>query len=169
MVIGTLFPRDRPGRLGVEALVEETGRVLDHPIEVLSFDGRCSAEAAAHAARRLATVPPEGHAVVGVVGETCPEAEITAARILDESGITFVSVISPSDVPRSVRFYLGLAGSDSEEGTPGLSGPERAAFRAARLIREAVARVAIRAGGELLVPRTQLRDELLLAGLRPAP
>jgi receptor family ligand binding protein len=168
LVIGTLFPEDRPGRVGVEALVEAEGALRDHPLEIASFDGRCSAEAAAHAARELATQPPEGYAVVGVIGEACPEAEITAARILDESGIVFVSVIAPSDVPRSVGFYLEGPARSAAVGPPELSATDRAAFTVARNIREAVARVAVRAGDQLLVPRTQLRNELLGAGLTRA-
>jgi hypothetical protein len=167
LVIGTLFPTDRPGRSGVEALVEAAGPILGRSIRVLAFDGRCSAEAAAHAAREFATGPPEGQAVVGVVGESCPEAEITAARILDKSGIAFVSILSPSDVPATVAFHLGWAGP--AEAPAGLSGADRTAFAVARVLRAAVARVAVRAGEEVLVPRTRLRDALLEAGLRPAP
>lgn len=171
--IGVLFPEGEPGRTGVEELVRTRGQVLDHRLEVVSFDGSCSAEAAATAAREFATQPREGPAVVAVVGESCPEAETTAARILDDSGITFVSVITPSDVPDTVSFHLGWADQPVADGGsgqgPGLAGADRAAFEAAGTILSAVARVAVDHGDELLVPRTQLRDALLEAGLTRAP
>jgi hypothetical protein len=161
MGVGTLFPEGDPGREGVEALVRSREEVLDHRLEMVPFDGECSAHAAARAAREFATQPREGPAVVAVVGESCPEAETTAARILDDSGITFVSVVEPSDVPRTVAFHLGWAGSASS--------PDRAAFDVTRTILQAVARVAVEEGGDLLVPRTQLRDALLELGLSRAP
>ncbi len=167
MGVGTLFPEGDPGRDGVEALVRSRGEVLDHRLELVSFDGGCSAQAAASAAREFATQPREGPAVVAVVGESCPEAETTAARILDDSGITFVSVLDPSDVPGTVAFHLGWAASTSSD--PTLTHTDRAAFDLTRTILNAVARVAVQDGGDLLVPRTQLRDALLEAGLTRAP
>lgn len=170
--IGTLFPEDRPGVAGVEALVRSRGEVLDRRLEVVSFDGACSAQAAARAAREFATLPPQGPGVVAVVGESCPEAETTMARILDDSGITFVSVVTPSDVPRTVTFHLGWAGGAAGGTSPGgpiLDRADRAAFGAAREILSAVARVGVEDGPDLLVPRTGLRDALLEAGLTRAP
>jgi hypothetical protein len=169
LVIGALFPEGAPGRAGVDALVQETGRVRGRPLEVLSFDGRCSVETAAHAARELATPPPEGHAVVGVVGEMCPQAEVTVARILNDSGIVFVSVRTASDVPATVRFYLESPAGAGGAGPVGLGSTDRAAFAAVSAIRVAAAGVAVRAEGELLVPRTRLRDRLIRAGMTPAP
>lgn len=171
--IGVLFPEGKPGRAGVEELVRSRGEVLGHRLEMVSFDGRCSAEAAAAAAREFATQPREGPSVVAVAGESCPEAETTAARILDDSGITFVSILTPSDVPATVSFHLGWVDRAAADGGPGegpsLSGTDRAAFEAAGAILSAVARVAVEDGEELLVPRTQLRDALLEAGLTRAP
>jgi hypothetical protein len=169
MGLGVLFPEGEPGRSGVEELVRSREQLLDHRLEVVSFDGRCSAEGAATAAREFATQPKEGPAVVAVVGESCPEAEITAARILDDSGITLVSVLTPSDVPRTVSFHLGWADPRVADGSSELRGTDRAAFEVARTILSAVARVAVEDGEELLVPRTQLRDALLEAGLTRAP
>lgn len=169
LVIGALFPEGAPGRAGVDALVQETGRVRGRPLEVLSFDGRCSVETAAHAARELATPPPEGHAVVGVVGEMCPQAEVTVARILNDSGIVFVSVRTASDVPATVRFYLESPAGAGGAGPVGLGSTDRAAFAAVSAIRVAAAGVTVRAEGELLVPRTRLRDRLIRAGMTPAP
>jgi hypothetical protein len=169
MGLGVLFPEGKPGRSGIEELVRSREQVLGHRLEMVTFDGRCSAEEAATAAREFAAQPKEGPAVVAVVGESCPEAEVTAARILDDSGITLVSILTPSDVPHTVSFHLGWAGRAVADGGSGPSGTDRAAFEAARTILSAVSRVAVEDGDVLLIPRSQLRDALLEAGLTRAP
>jgi hypothetical protein len=155
--IGILFPGHLAGE--VQAALHPLGDVNGRSLRVLSFDGRCSAKAAAEAAREFATDPPDGPPVVAVLGETCPAAEIPVAQILSDSGITFISVLEAAYPPGSVGYYLaGSPGNTVEEG----------AFTAAEAVVRSAERAALEHDGDLLIPRTQLRDALLAAGLSPA-
>jgi hypothetical protein len=173
--VGALFPTHAAGRSVVAAARPPAGSVLGHAFHVVHLDGGCSAETAAAAAREFATDPPDGPPVVAVVGEACPGAEIPAAQILDDSGITFVSALDPAEVPGGASFYLagpGVTGSEPDAvatdvpADPAVTAP--AARAAIEVLLDAVQRVAVAHEGDLLVPRTQLRDALLEAGLSPA-
>jgi hypothetical protein len=157
--IGSLFPDDLSGDRGVQAALSLSGEVRGRSLKVLSFDGRCSAEAATEAAREFASDPPGEPPVVAVLGETCAAAEIPVAQILSDSGITFISVLEAADPPGPVSYYLA--------GSPGTS-VEEAAFTAAEAVVRSAERVAVEHNGDLLIPRTQLRDALVAAGLSPA-
>jgi hypothetical protein len=166
--IGALFP---DGRSVVAAARPFAGSVMDRALHVVDLDGGCSAETAAEAAREFATDPPDGPPVVAVVGEACAAAEIPVAQILSDSGITFVSVRDPSEVPGGARFYLAGPGVGDE---PDLveadlqPGTEQAAQRALAAVLAAIQQVALDHEEDLLIPRTQLRDALLQGGLSPA-
>jgi hypothetical protein len=173
--VGALFPTDGAGRSVVAAARPSAEIVLGHTVHVVHLDGGCSAETAAEAAREFATDPPDGPPVVAVVGGACPAAEIPAAQILSDSGITFVAALEPAEVPGGASFYLAGPGVDRSEpdavspdvpGDIAVAGPATRAAVAAVL--DALQRVAVAHEGDLLVPRTQLRDALLEAGLSPA-
>lgn len=177
IVIGALFPSEEEGGFGVQAALLSRGRMLGHRLQPVSLDGRCSTEGAAEAARDFATEPSDGPPVVAVVGETCSQAEIPVAQILDDWGITFISAVEAAHVPVPVEYYLagpgpGEPGSRSVVAnldTPGTLGrTELAAFRATDAVLDALGRVAVEDEGVLLVPRAQLRDALIEAGLSPA-
>ncbi len=174
VLVGALFPPGEPGLLGVRASLQARQTLRGHRLQVYSFPGRCSAEDAAEAAREFASDPPDEPPTVAVVAEACDAAEITAARILQDSGITLVSAAQPADPPVPARFYLvGPGGSGSRtvtvDGTSReLGATELAAFRAAEAVLDAAWAVAVEHDGNLLIPRTQLRDALLDAGLTRA-
>jgi hypothetical protein len=151
--IGSLFQEGPAGDEGVQAALSTPPEVQGRSLRVLSFDGRCSAEAATRAAREFATDPPDGPPVVAVLADACAVAEIPVAQILSDSGITFISVREPSDPPGSAPYYL--------------SGSGRALEETAQTLVRSVAQVAVVDRGDLLIPRTQLRDALVAAGLTP--
>jgi hypothetical protein len=153
MQIGSLFPDGLSGDSGVRAALSPLGEVQARPVRVLSFDGRCSAEAAAEAAREFASDPSDAPPVVAVLGETCPAAEIPVAQILSDSGITFISAMEPADPPGSAPYYLSGSGWSLDA--------------TAQVVMRSAAQVAVERGGDLLIPRTQLRDALVAQGLSP--
>jgi hypothetical protein len=115
---------------------------------------------AAAGARELATDSPDEPPVVAVVAETCARALTTAVQILSDSGVTLVS---------GSGFPVGLpegAGHPSFYLVP--RPPPRGAVIAAGAVLGAAESLA-RTGpdGDLLVPRTQLRDTLLESGFIP--
>lgn len=119
------------------------------PVIVHELPVGCSVEAAAAAAREIATDPPDAPPFLAAVSATCPAAGIPLAQILDDSGIALVVAGEPPPVPAAVGFTL--VGAE----LPG----------AASLILEVAGRVAFLDSGAILVPRTPLRDGLLEAGL----
>jgi hypothetical protein len=173
--VGALFPADDPSQFAAVAARFESDPLLGHPLHIVDRDGPCSAEATAEAAREFATDPPDGPPVIAVVGETCPAAEIPVAQILNDSGITFVSALEPAQVPGGAPFYLTGPGADIDEpgvvdldDSGGLEPAEVAAYTATLAVIDAIRQVAAEHEGDLLVPRTELRDALLEAGLSPA-
>jgi hypothetical protein len=170
--IGVLFPAEEPGRFGAVAAFLSRQTLRGHPVQVASFDGRCSTEAATEAARELATDPPDGPPVVAVVGDLCDEAEIPVVQILDDSGITFVTALDPG-APAPVRLDRYLLAPMAPPGGVHLDTPrplgeaELAAIAATRAILEVADEVAVDREGTLLIPRTPLRDGLVAEGLEP--
>ncbi|MGH2766508.1 MAG: hypothetical protein ACRDKA_11455 [Actinomycetota bacterium] len=162
--VGALFPDDSEGLSGVSAAVRSRGTLLGRPLRVVPFDLSCSVRETAEAGREFATDPPDGPPVLAVITETCSAAEIPLAQILDDSGITLISTLHPAETPAPLPFYLAGVGSAAEIAEP----IEPAAAAAAETVLDVVERVAVEHEGDLLVPRTQLRDGLLEAGLTPA-
>jgi hypothetical protein len=139
------------GDQGLSATVPAT--VLGRPVRVLSFEVGCSVEEAAQAARDVATDPPDGPPFLAAISATCPQATVPVAQILDDSGITLLSTGDPAPPPLPLGFAL--------------EGLEPAS--AAEAVLEVASRVAVGHEGDLLVPRTPLRDGLLAEGLAPVP
>ncbi len=179
VVVGALFPEaDEPARRAVELAVELHGELAGRPVEVLAFGDGCQAKPAAEAARLLATDAPDEPPVIGVVGATCTPTAVTAGQILGDSGITVLSPTGP-DVPAPVGdlpFYLRLPPLDPQRTDAfetayvhryGDAPDEavRAGVATEALLAAAAPLVAPGPEGELLIPRTHLRDALLRAGL----
>jgi ABC-type branched-subunit amino acid transport system substrate-binding protein len=159
IVIGALFPTvEGPGVRGVREAVDlRGGRLLGRRLEVLAFGTGCTPDGGAQGARELATDAPDEPPVVGVVGGTCVPAATPAAQILSDSGVTLASPAG-TDIPPtagSPRYYLRF-----------VEGGANAPARVAELVLDAVERLAV-AGhdGEVLVPRTPVRDVLVAEGL----
>jgi hypothetical protein len=123
--------------------------VLGRPVRVLWFEVGCSVEEAARAARDIATDPPDGPPFLAAIAAICPQAAVPIAQILDDSGISLLAAEHPAPLPGRVGFAL--------------EGMEPHA--SAMLVLEVAARVAVEHEGDLLVPRTPLRDGLLAGGL----
>jgi hypothetical protein len=177
VIIGVLSSR-RDVRRAVRVVVDlRDHRIGARPLGVLAWDDRCTPEGGAQSARELATDSPDEPPVIGVVGETCPRAITPAAQILSDSGVTLVSLSAP-DLPATAgrpRYYLGLgqgpasppqgfeAAYGGRYGPPSVQATQAAA--AADVMVGAAQSLARRdAEGTLLVPRTPLRDALLVAG-----
>jgi hypothetical protein len=139
----------------VGAVLEARGEtLLGLQVVIAHRGGGCTAESGAEAARELTDPPADTPHVVGSVGVACPPAMTPAAQILSDSGQVLVAA---SDAPLpgpagDPGFYLGAEGAGA----------------AAEAILEAVGAVALWNGDNLLIPRTDLRDALLEAGLTPA-
>ncbi|MGH2655317.1 MAG: hypothetical protein ACRDIZ_01225 [Actinomycetota bacterium] len=127
--------------------------VLGRPVRVLTFEVGCSVEEAARAARDIATDPPDDPPVLAAIVAACPRAAVPVAQILDDSGISMLATGDPMSPPVPVGFAL--------------EGLDPAA--AVEAILEVAAEVAVKRQGDLLVPRTGLRDGLLAEGLAPVP
>jgi branched-chain amino acid transport system substrate-binding protein len=102
-------------------LEQRNGRFLNHPVELVFADERCSPEGGAIAALRLVADP----AVIGIWGTTCSGAAVTAARIMSEAGLVMVSPSNTAtdltlpDTPEGARWWPGYfrtAWNDSELG-----------------------------------------------------
>jgi branched-chain amino acid transport system substrate-binding protein len=80
---------------GVEIAVADTGKLLNHPIELVKADDQCDAKAGEAAAAQLAA----DKQIVGVIGATCSSASVPAAKVLTEAGMV---LISPSSTAPSL-------------------------------------------------------------------
>lgn len=80
---------------GVEIAIADQGRLLGRNIELVQADDQCDAGAGEEAARRLAADPK----IIGVIGATCSNASLPAAKILSEAGMV---LISPSSTAPSL-------------------------------------------------------------------
>jgi hypothetical protein len=151
----TVGPGGAEAMTEVGAAVQARGEVLlGHRVVVSRRGGGCTAEAGAEAARDLTDPPADAPPVVGSVGVACPRAMIPAAQILSDTGQVLVAASDTPlpDTAGAPAFYLDAEGAGA----------------AAQAILDAVGDVAVRNGGNLLIPRTDLRDALLDAGLSPA-
>ena len=179
VVLGGLFPAsDGPAGRAVELAAELHGPFRGRPLEVVVYADACGVETAAEGARELATDAPTEPPVVAVVGATCRPAAIPAAQILSDSGISLVSPVGP-ELPATVEtpeFYLRLPPLDPRRTSAFETAyshhygpaPDEAirAGAAAELVLAAAEEVAtVGPDGDVLIPRTHLRDELLRSGL----
>ena len=177
VVIGVLSSRDDVRR-AVQLVAELRGnRFAGRSLRVAAWDDRCTPEGGAEGARELATDSPDEPPVVAVVGETCGRAITPAAQILSDSGITLASV-SATRLPATAgrpRYYLGLGPAPTarlqtfEAAYTQRYGPPSAQAARAALAADTVVATSeslARQGSEgtLLVPRTPLRDALLVSG-----
>ncbi len=80
---------------GVEIAIADKGKLLGHHIELVKADDQCEAKAGEEAARTLAADPK----IVGVIGATCSNASLPAAKILSDAGLV---LISPSSTAPSL-------------------------------------------------------------------
>ncbi len=177
VLVGALFPAGEPGLLGVRAALQARRSLLGHRLQAYVFDGRCSTESSAEAAREFASDPPDEPPTLAAIAEACGLVEITAARILADSGITFVSAAQPPELPVPIPFFLAGSAGDAagepvevevNDSSHQLIATDLAAFRAAEAVLDAAEAVAVEHEGDLLIPRTQLRDALLREGLSAA-
>ena len=80
---------------GVEIALAENGKLLGHNIELVKEDDRCDEKVGGEAAARLAADPQ----LIGVIGTTCSNAAVPAAKALTEAGLV---LISPSSTAPSL-------------------------------------------------------------------
>lgn len=89
----------------VELAVEDRGRqLLDHPVELVSADGKCSGEGGTTAVLQV-TADPQ---VVGIVGPSCSGEAVTAMEIMSEAGLVMISGSSTAPSLTSVGGRQGL-------------------------------------------------------------
>lgn len=154
IVIGALFPQaNGPEAQALRQAVEQHGAIDGRPVEVASWGSGCTPEGATNGTRELATDPPDGPPVVAVIGGSCRKAAVPAAQIFSDSGITLLlprSVSVPDTVgptPYALRVMPG-------------TGPPSIVDTAELVLRTAADLSIDGEDGELLIPRTPLRDAL---------
>lgn len=158
VVIGVLVATDADATQSLrEEVADALGShpmILGHPVSVDFRDVGCSTEEAAEAARELGSDPPDEPPSALVVADACSAAAIPVAQILSDSSVTLVTLHEVPEVPTDPEYHLSAAGLDD----------------AALLDRvlEAIERVAVRDGDNLLIPRRLLRDQLIAEGFSPA-
>jgi len=108
---------------GVEMAVEDAGassggRILGHPIELVSQDSQCTEAGGERAALQLAADPK----IVAVVGPGCSSAARAAIPVICQANIPLISPSSTApeltapDRPPSYHCYLRTAQSDLVQG-----------------------------------------------------
>jgi hypothetical protein len=154
IVLGTLFAEDNGTEArAVRQAVEQHGTIDGRPVEVASWGTGCTPEGATNGVRELATDPPDGPPVVAVIGDSCPEAAIPAAQILSDSGITLLlpTSVSVPDTVGPTRYTLRVMPNTDPTSI----------VQAAELILRTATDLSIDGDdGQLLIPRTPLRDAL---------
>ena len=175
IVIGLLDAEDPPGAWPLREVQQQLPRTIEgHPIRLDARNPGCSAEAVAEDVRELASDPPDEPPAVLVVASGCHAAAVPMAQLLSDSGVTLVMLNEVDTIPTAPRYHLvarSLELSAPPVGTQAIGIAshlrELVAEHLAATLREtiqAIQSVMIRDGHELLVPRTALRDALLLAG-----
>jgi branched-chain amino acid transport system substrate-binding protein len=91
------------------ALEDRGGRLLGHPGEAVSADGKCSGEGGTTAALKI-TADPQ---ILGIVGPTCSGEAVTAMKVVSEAGLV---MISGSCTAPSLTSVGGRRGSDWQPG-----------------------------------------------------
>lgn len=92
--IGTLLTMSGPNQSygidaerGIEIAIADTGNLLGHKVELIKEDDQCDEKAGEAAAQKLAADPQ----IIGVIGATCSDASIAAAKVLTDAGTVLVS------------------------------------------------------------------------------
>lgn len=80
---------------GVEIAITDKGKLLGHNIELVKEDDQCDEKAGGEAATRLTA----DKQIIGVIGATCSNAALPAAKILSDAGMV---LISPSSTAPSL-------------------------------------------------------------------
>jgi branched-chain amino acid transport system substrate-binding protein len=91
------------------ALDSRSGRLLGHPVELVSADGKCSREGGTTAALQVAADPQ----IVAIVGPSCSGEAVTAGEIVSKAGLV---MISGSATAPSLTAVGGEQGSDWQPG-----------------------------------------------------
>jgi hypothetical protein len=155
VVLGALLPETNgPGARALRQVVERRGGTfLGRPLEIASWGSGCTPKGATNGVRELASDPPDGPPVIAVIGGACQEAAVPAAQILSDSGITLLLPESVAIPPTAgpTRYALRTMAADGPSSIAG----------AAELVLVAAAELALKGDeGEVLIPRTPLRDAL---------
>ncbi|HEV3475468.1 MAG TPA: hypothetical protein VG602_08890 [Actinomycetota bacterium] len=158
LVLGVLLPETNgPGVEAIRQVVQRyQGSIRGRPVEVESFGSGCTPEGATNGVRELATDEPDGPPVIAVIGGACPEAAVPAAQILSDSGITLVLPTSVDIPPTAGPTRYALRAIPDGE-------PSSIAAVADRILRTAGELAIAAQDGEVLIPRTPLRDALARA------
>lgn len=94
----------------IQLAVSDAGNALmDHPIQLMVEDERCSQEGGANAALRIVADPT----VIAILGTNCSGAAITASRIMSEAGLV---MISSANTAPSLTSIAGKQGDDWHPG-----------------------------------------------------
>ena len=138
----------------------------------------CDAEAASQDMRELVSDPPDEPPAAAVLSAVCPEAAVPMAQILGDTGTTLVALNEVPPVPTGPLYHLVAPELDLPTETSGLQGigvashlRQLVASRVGGVLERVagvIARMVIRDGGRLLIPRTALRDALVREGFPPA-
>jgi len=101
---------------GIEIAVNERGKLLDHPIEIVGEDSLCSAEGGQTAVTKLVSDP----SLLGIVGPNCSSAGVPASKIAADANVVMVS---PSNTAPSLthpdshqKTYLRSCHNDNVQG-----------------------------------------------------
>jgi hypothetical protein len=163
-----------------EAIPESVTGMLpgEHPVRIDLLRPRCSAEAAAHDVRELASDPPEEPPAALVIAAACDDAAVPMAQILSDREIPLVMLSPVAPIPTDPGYLLVAPQLDLQVQAAGLQGVGIVSHLADLLTRHvtqvlddslaAIERVVILDGHELLIPRARLRDQLIDAGFSPA-
>ena len=162
VVIGAMFPAAEGHEVQAlrEVIRRREGTFLGRPLRLAPWGTGCTPEGGTEAARELATDLPDGPPVVAAIGGGCPGAAVPAAQILSDSGITLLLPESFTVPPTAgpARYTLAVIPTAAAESIAG----------AAELILSAAADLALEGeDGELMIPRTPLRDAVAQAAGRP--
>lgn len=89
----------------IQLAVNDAGNTLmDHPIQLMVEDERCSQEGGANAALRIVADP----GVVAILGTNCSGAAITASRIMSDKGLVMISSANTAPSLTSVGGKQGV-------------------------------------------------------------
>ncbi len=157
---------------------QSSSSIHGHQVQLHLRRPGCSAEAAAQDVRELASDPPDEPPAVLVIAAACDEAAVPMAQLLSDSGVTLLTLVEVRPVPTSPAYHLVAPEIDLEGQAAGVQ-PIGIASHLRDLIVEHVAgiledavdaieRLAIVDGEQMLVPRTPLRDALIGEGYRSA-
>lgn len=112
---GPLASLGLDSQYGAQVAVNLRGEVLDHEVEMVHQDDRCSSDGGTAAANLLRAID----GIVAVVGTSCSTAAVPAAELLSERGILLVSpsntAPSLTDPASHQAFYARVAYNDEAQ------------------------------------------------------